>query len=753
MWLFLTAQVIGDVQVEGLKYRPQETAKSYLKAYPGRPFSPLMFRTYVYNFYRAGFLDTLLIYSSRRNDTVDLLIKAVDVPSIVGFDFKIQKVNSKELNDSLLKFYKGLPATDYNLFKLKKELTEFYEKAGYVNTDIRLRTVKAGPAGVRVVVEGNVGEKYRIRKIVFHGNEHIPDHTLRSIMQNRELNFWRKVIRGGWLSMKKLREDIKRIEEFYHDNGYPDAEVDSFRVIYDSRDYMATINIYITEGQKKYFGNVAFEGNEKFSDSTLYGLITFNKPPDILTRAKYRFVYKFPYDSRAYSQKKVMESLQNISGLYADSGYLYVQVNPEEKTRDSVIDITFHIKENWKVKIRKVNIVNNHRTWEEVIRRELFVFPGDYFNRSKLMLSYRNLYYLNYFQNIGIDFKPVPEDSTQVDLVIKVEEKPTGQFGGGASYSQLEGFFVNASIRQPNFMGRGWNLSLLVEYGIYRKNFSLSFTDPWFGGEPTMLGGSIYSTSRYLYTFNQRNTGLSITYGKRLWNVFSKISLRYALEYISVSDISPLYEGTPFYDFWTTHEKILLSSITTTFTYDTRNRIFNASRGFKVEVPWKVAGGPLGGDIGYTKILPEFQIYIPQYRDKIVAWTRINWGSIFSILYPQQIPPDEYFALGDVGYFGLRGYDLRSIGTRVGKTVLGGRHFFRFTFEEHFRVNDQLYLLAFYEAGNAWWSLKTVDFTRLYDAVGVGFRVEVPMLGVMGFDFAYSLKNREWKTHFQMGYY
>ena len=752
MLILITAQVIGNVDVEGLKYRPEETAQSYLKAYPGKPFSSLMFRTYIYNFYRAGFLDTLLVYSERRKDTIDLLIKAVDVPTIVGFDFEIKKVNEKELNDSLLKFYKGLPATPYNLFKLKKELLSFYEKAGYVNTELNLKTIPAGVAGVRVVVKGNVGEKYRVGKIVFFGNKHVPDHTLKAIMSNKEVNFWRKIIRGGWLSMDKLKKDLENIENFYHDNGFPQAKVDSFRLIYDNEKYLATIKIFITEGPKKYFGEVAFEGNEKFSDTVLKEQVVIKKKPDILTSAKYKFILKFPYDPNAYSRSRLMQSLQNISGLYADSGYLYVQVMPEEKGRDSIIDITFHIKENWKVKIRKIDIVNNRKTWEEVIRRELFVFPGDYFNRSKLMLSYRNLYYLNFFQNIGIDFKPVAEDSSQVDLVVKVEEKPTGQFGGGASYSQLEGFFVNASIRQPNFLGRGWNLSLLVEYGALRKNFSLSFSDPWFGGEPTLFGGSLYSTSRYLFTFEQRNTGLSVSYGKRLWNVFSKFNLRYALEYISVRNISPAYRGTPFYEFWTTHEKILLSSITATFTYDSRNRLFNASKGLKLEIPWKVAGGPLGGDLAYTKIMPEFQVYVPHYKEKLVSFMRLNWGSIFSILYPQQLPPDEYFALGDVGYFGLRGYDLRSIGTRVGRSVLGGRHFFRFTFEEHFRINDQLYLAAFYEAGNAWWSLKTIDW-KLYDALGVGFRVEVPMLGVMGFDFAYSLKNKEWKTHFQMGYY
>ncbi len=747
--LFIS-QIVGEVDVQGLRYRQKEAIVDALHLRKGLPYPKLLFRAYIYNLYKQGYLDSLFVFGEISGDTLNVKVLATDAPVISKFRWNIKKVDEKNLNDSI-SIYIGLPATKYRLKEIERYIEGFYERRNYINTDVSLRLENITPSRVAVIVEGNLGEKYKLAKIYIEGNRYFSDATLKSLMKNKELNWIRRILRSGWFSAEKLKEDISAIENFYHNHGFPDARVDTFFVRYDVDRKLAYIHIRIHEGKKYYFGNITFSGNVKFSDEELRKHLAIGKPPNIFQRIKYRFFLKAPLETKAYSKEKLMLSIQNIAGLYADSGYLYVQVEPSETRRDSFIDVDFRIKENWKVRIRLVNILNNTKTWEEVIRRELYVFPGEYFNRSKLMLSYRNLYYLNYFSNIGINFKPVREDSSYVDLEISVEEKPTGQIGGGASYSQLDGFYLNASLRQPNFMGRGWNFSIVVEYGARRKNFQIGFTDPWFGGEPITLGGSIYNTTIDYFTFTQRNTGFSVTYGRRLWNIFSRITLSYALDRIEVLDLAS-FGGTPFYEFWSKRKGIITSGLTVTFAYDNRDRIFNASRGFRFSFPWKIVGGPLGGDLFYTRITPEFQLFVPNYKDKLVSFVRLNWGSLFPLLHAQQLPPFEYFALGDVGYYGLRGYDLRSIGTRVGNAVLGGRHFFRFTFEERIRFSDQFFLLFFYEAGNSWWSLKTIDY-KLFSSVGVGFRIEVPMLGVMGFDFAYSLENREFKTHFQIGPY
>ncbi len=748
MLIFLFTQVVGKIDVEGLKYRSKNAFLNSLRIKEKSLFQKEFFRNYLYYLYSNGFLDTLEVYGTLRGDTIDLRFKVSDYPIINGFKWNIKKP-SKEFEDSMA-FFRGLPASDYNKFRIKNMLEKYYISKGYVNPKIEISQKFIDNTRVELVISGNIGNKYKISKIEFYGNHNFNSKLLKNLMSNKEVNFWRKILRGGYFSEVKFEKDLKTLEDFYKNNGFADFKIDSFKTEYDGK--FIKIKIFLNEGRKYYFGNVSFGGNEKFNNSMLEKVITIKKPLPLLSAIRYKLGYGVSYNPKLYSRIKVLESLTNISGLYADSGYIYAQIEPIEEKRDSFVDIKFKIRENWKVKIRLVNIYGNTKTWDEVIRREIYVFPGDYFNKSLLMLSYRNLYYLNYFSNINVNFKPVAEDSNFVDLEINVEEKPTGQVGAGASYSQLDGLFFNVNLQQPNFLGRGWTVGFVAEYGARRQNYQISFTDPWFGGRPTLLGINIYSLTRFLFTFNQRNTGISLSYGIRLWNVFSRLRFDYTFEYISVYDISPLYAGSDFYEFWTTRDKVLSSSLTTTFSYDTRDRVFNPSKGYAFSFPYTLNGGPIGGNLHYVKITPEFIFITPNYKDKLISFFRISWGSIFSIIAKQELPPYEYFALGDVGPLGLRGYDFRSIGTRVGSSVLGGRHFFRFTFEERIRPTDQFYISLFYEAGNSWWALKTIDF-KLYDAVGVGFRVEVPIVGIMGFDFAYSLKYKEFKTHFNLGPY
>lgn len=749
MIIILFSQILGKVDVVGLKYNTKSSFLNALNLRENAPLQMQFFRNYLYNAYLNGFLDTFEVYGKFRNDTIDLLFKVSDYPIISGFKWEIKKP-SKDIEDSIA-IYKGRFSSDYMKFKIKSEIENFFIQKSYVNPNIEIKEQFLDNRRVNLVISGKVGNKYRVSKIIFYGNKTFSSKLLKNLMSNKEVNFLRRILRGGYFSEIKFQKDLKTIETLYKDNGFADFKIDSFKFDYEGN--MVKIKIYLNEGKRYYFGNVDFMGNEKFNKNMLENVITIKKPLSLLSSIKYKLGYGVSYNPKLYSRFRVIESLNNLSGLYADSGYIYAQIEPIEEKRDSFIDITFKIKENWKVKVRLVNIYGNTKTWDEIIRREIYVFPGNYFNRSSLILSYRNLYYLNYFSKIDVNFKPVIEDSSLIDLEIRVEEKPTGQIGAGASYSQLDGLFFNVNLQQPNFLGRGWTVGFLAEYGARRQNYQISFTEPWFGGKPILVGINIYSLNRYLFTFSQRNTGISLSYGRRLWNIFSRIKFDYTFEYISVYDISPLYSGTQFYDFWTSRNRVFSSSLTTTFSYDTRDRIFNPSRGYSFSFPWTLNGGPIGGDLHFVKFLPEFKIIIPNYKDKLISFFRINWGSIFSIISKQQLPPYEYFALGDVGPLGLRGYDFRSIGTKVGSSILGGRHFFRFTFEERIRPTDQFYISFFYETGNSWWAIKTIDFRNLYSSIGMGFRVEVPIVGIMGFDFAYSLNYKQFKTHFNLGPY
>ncbi len=703
----------------------------------------------------TGNFDDVRIYGSLNPDsTLKLRLELDQAPFIKDFELKfVRHYKKKKLLDTLRKEFKGRAATKFRLFQIKQRVKDLYKEKGYLKAEVKVEVGEPNEKGevkLRVIV--NEGEKYKIGQIEIEGNRAFPDELLERQLSNRELSFWRRITRGGNFDEEKWQEDLTKIETFYRNHGFPKAKVDSFKIDYLKKGLMK-ITVWVSEGPRCRWGKIAFEGNEVFSDSALAKIagIPPRKNPLEMLKSK---IQGIPYDPSLYSKEKVQQAVINISGAYADSGYIYSVVTPIEELRDTFVDIKFQIKENWKVKVRKIDIVGNTRTYEEVIRREIDLMPGEYFNREVAVKSIRDLYYLNYFETVDIQFRPLP-DSSWVDVLFKVKEKPTGQIGAGASYSGLEGFFFNASLTEPNFLGRGQRISFLVDWGSRRRNYQFSFTEPWLFGKPQSVGFSIHDLTRYYpFRYNERTRGFGVSHSRWLWSDLWRWNIGYNLERIKVYDVSSVYKGLPFYEFWENRESLLSSSITTGITYDSRNRFFNAFKGRRLSYQFTLVGGPLGGDVAYVKHILEGTQYFPNIKSgKLVSVLRAKWGSLFGITSGTDIPFYEYFALGDIGPYGLRGYSWRSVGVAVGGHVIGGRHFLILTFEERWRFNDQVYALAFAEAGNSWWRLDMVDLGSLKRSVGIGIRAEVPMLGILGFDLGYGIDNDggRWVPHFQMG--
>ncbi len=757
--IFLLAQVYTVSEIELAESLRYGVSQDYILEQLGiKPGSRVRLRDVdrgLRRLFGTGNFNDIQIYGELGPDSsLKLRLKLEQVPFIKDFELKfVRHYKKKKLLDTLRKEFRGRGATKFRLFQIRQRVKELYKEKGYLKAEVQVEVGEPdekGEAVVRVIV--NEGEKYKIGQIEIEGNETFPDELLERQLVNRELSLWRRITRGGNFKEDAWHEDLAKIEEFYRNHGFPKAKVDSFRIDYLKKGLMK-ITVWVSEGPRCRWGKVEFEGNAVFSDSALREIAGIPPRKNFLELLKSK-LQGIPYDPGLYSKAKVQEAVTNISGAYADSGYIYSVVTPLEELEDTLVNIKFQIKENWKVKVRKIEIAGNTRTYEEVIRREIDLMPGEYFNRELAVKSIRDLYYLNYFENVDLQFKPLA-DSSWVDVVFKVKEKPTGQIGAGMSYSGLEGFFFNASLTEPNFLGRGERVSFLVDWGSRRKNYQFSFTEPWLFGKPQSLGFSVHDLTRYYpFQYNERTRGFGVSHSRWLWSDLWHWSLSYNLEWIRVYDISSAYQGLPFYEFWKSRESLLSSSATTGITYDSRNRFFNAFKGMRLSYSFTLVGGPLGGDVSYVKHIVEGAFYKPNIKSgKLVSVARAKWGSLFGITSGTDIPFYEYFALGDIGPYGLRGYSWRSVGVAVGGHVIGGRHFLILTFEERWRFNEQVYALAFAEAGNSWWRLDMVDLSTLKRSVGIGIRAEVPMLGILGFDLAYGIDNEggRWVPHFQMG--
>ncbi len=753
---------IGEITILDVKWTNHQVIRSALRLTKGQKLTAYEFKQALDRVWNLGLFDDIKVLGKLRGDTLDLMFVFKEAPRIKKFEIKgAKKIKAKKLIDTLNKVFKNKAATGRNLFRMKKTLENMYKKKGYLNANVKYEITKPDKKGeVIIKFKINEGEKFKVGFIDFKGNEVYSSSTLKKIIHTKEYKWYLRFTSWYVFNEEKWKEDLKRIEEFYHNHGYPDAKVDSFSTFKLENGLMGLV-VYITEGKKYKFGDVSFEGNKVFDSKTLedrFKSIVF-KRPSIFDRLKYRFWYKAPHalERGIYSKERFEMARAEVLGLYADSGYIYAKADYEEEKSDSIISYNFKITENWRVKVRFVEFADNTRTYDYVMRREFLLFPGEYFSRTKLMRSLRNLYYLGYFENVLPDLKPIPGDSQRVDLVIRVKERPTGQISAGASYSQLEGFFGNFALQQPNLFGKGQFGEIRLEWGAYRKNFLISFREPWFLNGPTSMGGSIYYLTQYYFDYWQRKVGFSVDVGRRIFGTYWGFNGSYRFERLTVFNISKKYEGQPFYDYWQDKNKgLFMSTVSGTAYYDSRDRIFNPINGLRVSYQLDLVGGPFGGDVNFTRHFPEIQYYKPFPffgGNKLINAFRIKWGMLMGLSTDADIPFFEYFLLGDVGFYGLRGYDLRSVGTRVGPSIIGGKVFGIFTYEFRIRLNEDLYLLAFAEAGNAWWELRTVDLRNIKRSVGVGVRANIPMLGIMGIDIGYGFDepSRGFRPHFQFG--
>ncbi len=753
--IFAQVYTVARIDLPELKYGLTESeVMSQLRIKVGDQIRYDDIDSAVIRMFSSGFYEDVRIYGTVIGQgQISLRLELDQVPRISGWEFKfVRKVKTKQLEDSLsVHLSKG--ATKYRLFAIKTTIERIYQDKGYLKAKVELQVLEPDEKGkvkVRIIVDE--GEKYKIGRIRIEGNSAFSDHQLAGHFQNKEQNWWRRMFRQGKFDEEKWYQDLANLEKFYKDHGYPKARVDSFKTEY-MREGLMRLVVYVTEGPRCRFGEVSFEGNTVFPDSTLLKVAGLTKRRSWPERLKYNLFWRTPYSDSSYNKSRVDLAVANLAGVYADSGYIYAMVNPEEHQSDSFINVKFKIDENWKVKVRKIDIAGNTRTYDYVIRRELDLMPGEYFNRDKAVKSIRDLYYLNYFENVDLQFRPLA-DSEWVDVVFKVSEKPTGQIGAGASYSGIEGLFLNASVTEPNFMGRGQHVSAMIDWGSRRQNYSIGFTEPWLFGKPRSLGGTIYSLTRYYpYQYNQNSMGANAMYSQWIWSDLWRFSLSYRLEWIRVYNISSAYQGFPLYEFWEDRDRLLSSTLSLGMTYDCRNRIFNAFKGYNAGYNFSITGGPLGGDVSYTEHGINASFYKAYSKDKLVSVLMLKWGSLFGINTGTDVPFYEYYVLGDIGPYGLRGYGYRSVGVEAAGNVIGGRHYFIGTFEERFRISEQMYLAAFFDAGQSWWRLNMVDFTELKKGAGVGVRVEVPFLGIIGLDIAYGFDNDggKWVPHIQFG--
>ncbi|MFZ5948902.1 MAG: outer membrane protein assembly factor BamA [Stygiobacter sp.] len=642
----------------------------------------------------------------------------------------------------------------------EKDLSKEYKTDFKLGVNSSMNNVAKMKDRVLVIMKIDEGKEVIIRNIYFKGNLAFEDSKLKSQFDETSEKRWWKFWSWPKFKRDKFEKDKELLTKFYRKNGYRDFTILKDSIVIYNNNQDLDLYVYVYEGKQYKIRNIIWEGSKVYPEDELNARLDMQKG-DVFDYEKFEQNLRFN------------EKQSDVSSLYQDNGYLTAQIEPKEiKVAEDSVDIEIKINEGNRFKIGKVEIQGNDKTKDKVIRRELYTIPGSYFSRSFIMRSIQQLSNLQYFNveqlyKSGVDYKPA-NDST-VNLIYKVEEKSSDYLNASVGYSEAFGFsgsvgftLTNFSITEPFKMGGGQILNFNWQFGVgnYYRTFSLGFTEPWFLDTPTSVGFDLFDT-RQRYVYDLRQSGITLRAGRRLtWpDDYFYIQGTLRFQYNDVIDGQNIYrEGL-------TRQYTAGFGITRT---DIDNPIF-PSRGSKFALNTELSGGPLlPGNVDYYKIDFKTEWYKALFNtNKIVLYTSSELGYIGELIPNTPIQPFEYYYMGGSGLIiattPLRGYEDRSLGLRDIKSnnIIGSKVQAKFTTELRFALSMEpipIYLLAFAEAGNVYPNIKQTNFYDLKRSVGVGARILLNPIGLIGFDYGYGFdrmsvdgKSPQWMFHFQFG--
>ncbi len=698
------------------------------------------------------------------------------------YDWQFDGIKKSQTKDLLekLNLRRGSELSDYLMGTSYALIKEYYREKGFRNAtvDYRIESDSVVKNGVVVVFDIDPGKKQRIKEITIEGADNLNTKKMAKAMDNtkkKSLNF----LADNKFKDDMFDDDLVLIENYMRSQGYRDGEVlaDS---LYQIDEKNIGVWMKVKEGIKYYYRDITWVGNSVYTTDHLANYVLGLHKGDT-------------YDSEAMGARLGLPGKGemgdiSVASMYQDNGYLVFNIEPFETVvgKDSV-DVEVRMIEGKQFRINQVDFDGNTRTNDHVIRRELETLPGDLYSQSLLIRTYQRLASMGQFDQQSFSTPqviPNPQNQT-VDIKYSLTEISNDQlelslgWGGGMFIASVGVNFTNVSMRKffdktawrPYPAGDNQTLGVRVQTnGSYYQAYSLSFVEPWLGGKrPTTFSlNTYYSRETNAYTWDVNPTqyfgtiGVGASIGKRLrwpdpfftfqvglqyqaymmddWTGFlmsngtaNTLSLNLTFGRNSVDDL----QGYP-----TTGSNISLG-VSLTPPFSAFNDIDYSDQTLDEQTRYRW--------IEYHKWNFNSQWFMPLSPDrKLVLMARAQFGYLGSY-DPDNISPFEGFNVGGdgltTGYnvygvqtVGLRGYSNGSL-TPYSDYGLYANIYSKFTAEIRYPVIRQgstmVYLLAFAEAGNAFTNTKDYKPFELKKSAGIGMRIYLPILGLLGIDWGY----------------
>ena len=801
--------VVGGIRVTGTKYLSENQLISVLGIHPGDvvtvpgdDVSSAIKRIWLQG--AASNIGFYIDSVSTARDTAWFHLELEERPRVVTWNYRGVRSSERDDIKERLNLRRGGQLSEYVKASSVKVIKDYFKEKGFADVDVNVEVAPDSVIrnAVRVTFDIHKGKKLKIKEITYEGNDEISKFKLDRSMKKTKDAKWYNLFSSKKFQEKEYVGDKDKLLEVFNEAGYRDAKIvnDS---LYRTDDGRLGIHFVIDKGQRYYFRNITWTGNSEYSEDVLNDILKINKGDiyDVVTMEK-----------RLYSGEK--EGDISIRKLYSDNGFLFFNVTPVElNIEGDSVDVEMRLVEGKPATFNNIIINGNTITNEKVVRRAVFTRPGYLYRQTDFERSVREISSMGHFDpEYAVDpakgYNLIPNSvNNTVDIAYNVQEKPNSQLelsGGwgnkmfvgtvGVSFNNFStsNFFRKEAWR-PVPLGDAQNLSIRFQTnGSYYTAFTASFMEPWLTGKkPTSLSISAYYTkqtnsySTYYYQYLNDSQymeiyGASMGLGTRL-----KWPDNYFVLYNSLSWQSYNLQDWNYYFIYSTGRSHNISLSTTLSRNSTDQSLYprrgsDFSIGLQITPPWSMMKKDWRSTdysamsiqdhyrwIEYHKWTFKGALYTQLIGD-LVLMTRAQFGYLGYFNKNWGYSPFEGFIVGGDGMsgyntygsevIGLRGYENYSLTPYIGNAY-AGNVYDKFTVELRYPVimqpSSTIFALIFAEGGNSWTDIKSFNPFQIKRSAGVGLRVFLPVVGLLGIDWGYGFDTEAGKDkshfHFLIG--
>ncbi|UCF26295.1 MAG: outer membrane protein assembly factor BamA [Ralstonia sp.] len=732
--------VIKDIRVEGVQRVEPGTVFGYLPVKVGETFTDEKGAESIRALYNTGFFKDVQI----RAEGNVLVVRVEERPAISQLEF----IGIKEFDkDTLRRSLRGVGVAEARYYdkslidRAEQELKRQYVSRGYYAADVQTTVTPVDANRVSVTFTVDEGPVAKIRQVNIVGNKAFKEGDLRDEMQLSTPNWLSWYTKNDLYSKQKLTADLEALRSFYLDRGYLEFAIESTQVSItpDKKDIYLTLNLH--EGEQYKVSDIKLTGELLSKQAEMEKLIKL-KQGDV------------------FSSAKLSATTKAITDLLGTYGYAFATINPQPQInqKDRTVALTLVVDPGRRVYVRRVNVVGNSKTRDEVVRREMRQMEASWFDGEKLQLSQNRINRTGYFTDTNITTEDVAGTADQVDVNVNVTEKPTGSINLGVGFSSTDKVVLSAGIRQDNVFGSGTSLGLDVNTSKANRTIALTQYDPYFTTDGISRSTELYyRTYQPLYytgdtTYKIVQQGGNVKFGvpfSETDTVFFGIG--YERTTIDVSSNTPL----AYQNFVTKNGRITNNiPITVGWSKDQRDSALVPTRGRYQQANLEV--GIPGGDLEYYRAYYQHQYFYPVSKSFTLAFNNeIGYGHGYG---NKDFPVFKNYYAGGIG--SVRGYETSTLGPRdANGFAIGGASKFVGNMEFIFPlpgsgVDRTVRLFTFFDYGNVFAEGQPYKLGEMRYSTGFGLSWLSPIGPLkisMGFPIKRKAQDQTQRFQFQIG--